>query len=276
MPTRGTSTSHARIGVGLARKALLAWSTVALVIVGAPTARAAPDACSGGTNWFEGIARDYGATTWRGATANIEQRPTTACTPGSGDSFSVAWAMLGEALPGAGYAQIGYFRNDANPSCHCERYFWEYNRDGGAFVRAVFGSPVAEDVVGYRVDLQGDGKIHLFYDTNLDGVWEVPPNNGNGDAPVTPWKPADYWQYGQVPLFSEELAYQQSTYKGTSSDPTNFSSMQMRNSAGSWVNTDVENDSVPGTLDPDWAHYDSLSTKGFYAIQSDTAITIWN
>jgi hypothetical protein len=183
--------------------------------------------------------------------------------------------MLGEALPGAGYAQIGYFRTDAAGGCSCERYFWEFSRDGtGGFSRAVFGNPVAEAEVKFRVDLQGDGYIHLFYDTNLDGVWEVPPNNANGTEPVTGWKPEDYWQHGQVPLFMEELAYQQSSYKGTSGDKTNFEALQMRNSSGSWVTTDIEAEG--GGLDPDWDRYNDLSSKGFYDIQSDTFIHIWN
>ena len=51
--------------------------------------------------------------------------------------------MLGEDLPGEGYAQIGLMRNDTEPSCHCERYFWEYNVDGQPFnaVGAVWRTP---------------------------------------------------------------------------------------------------------------------------------------
>jgi hypothetical protein len=256
-------------------RALVGLPLMSLLLIGLPAHQALAVPCSGETNWLEGVARDFGSTSWRGATARIEQRPTTACTPDSGDSFSEAWAMLGEALPGAGYAQIGYFRTDAAGGCSCERYFWEFSRDGtGGFSRAVFGNPVAEAEVKFRVDLQGDGYIHLFYDTNLDGVWEVPPNNANGTEPVTGWKPEDYWQHGQVPLFMEELAYQQSSYKGTSGDKTNFEALQMRNSSGSWVTTDIEAEG--GGLDPDWDRYNDLSSKGFYDIQSDTFIHIWN
>jgi hypothetical protein len=181
--------------------------------------------------------------------------------------------MLAEDLPGEGYAQIGLMRNDTDGGCHCERYFWEYNVDGLSYngVRAVWGTPTI--VVGFRVDLQGDGKIHMFYDTDLDGGWELPPANQGGQTAVTPWQPSQEWPGGQVPIFSEELTYAQSSYKGTSGNRTSFYFLQMREAAGSWVETDLEdNDPVGGV----WVHYDNLANKGFTNVESDTSMEIWN
>jgi hypothetical protein len=211
--------------------------------------------------------------TWRGATAKIEQRPVTACIPADGDSFSVAYAMLGNTYsgdPNKGFAAIGYWRNDAETGCHCERYFWEWSFNGFNAVRALWGNPVAEAHVKFRVDWQvGDGKIHLFYDPQLDG-WDVPPDNQNGEDPVADFNPAD-WTW-QVPIFGEEIQYQQSSYKGTLGDRTDFTEMQMRESGGgtNWISTDVVG--APGA----WDWVSDLSNKGFHDEPSNPHIRIWN
>lgn len=162
------------------RTRLLVTVAVAMLleVLTAPVASAVQ--CSGATNFHEAFSRNQGAdTTWRGATVRIAQRTTTACTPDSGDSFSVAFAMLANAAPVSdypGYAQIGYYRNDGAGSCTCERYFWVWSLQSVVSATALWGSPAAGNTVRFRVDWQpGDGKIHLVYDSNLDGTWEGPP-----------------------------------------------------------------------------------------------------
>lgn len=235
-----------------------------------------PEACSGGQAWHEGRLRRYGTdVTWRGATTRVEERPVTACTPSSGNSFSAAFAMLQDnpAAPFGliGYAQIGFFRNDAAGSCHCERYFWEYDDNGMGFTRAIWGNPMSEDTDAFRVDWQpSDNKIHLFFDANLDGNWEIPPNNGGGYEPVTPFNPGAIWSW-QIPYFAEEILYQQSPYKGTSGDKTDFTVAQMRRSdSQNWINTDFIDNAGS------WQNTSDLSSKGFQDTQSNTWVRFWN
>jgi hypothetical protein len=228
----------------------------------------------GPSNYHEGQLRSQGSDlSWRGAIATIYDRSGSACTPSSpGDSFSSSWLMLQDDT-GLGYAQIGYDRNDSNPSCHCERYFWEYEECGACgFVRALWGTPVIDNTVGFKVDWQvNDGKIHIQYDTNLDGIYELPPNNAHGDAPITPFNPGTSWAV-QVPYFSEEIIYQLSVYKGSSGLPTVFANMEMRQSGGShlWISTDMVSQSSS------WKKVSDMSTKGFQTVAGNDYLQVWN
>lgn len=247
---------------------------IALTVLGVPSPALAYD-CGAFGQEHQGIGRDNGVTNFLGAQGRIEQRPTTACTPDAEDSFSLAFVMLGES-DGLGYAEIGYFRNDAAGSCHCERYFWEYSVDGGPeFTRALWGNPVAEANVGFRVNIADTGYIRMRYDTDLNGTWEAPPNNGDGDSPNTPWKPADHWG-GQVPIFDEEILYANSDYKGTEADPTGFTYLRMRNSSGNWVTTDIL--AADGeSLAWQWEEYDTQSgPKGEFDFLTDTFMQVWD
>lgn len=92
----------------------------------------------------------------------------------------------------------------------------------------------------------------------------------NGQPPVTPFNPGGFWEW-QVPIFEEEIGHQQSSYKGTSGNKTDFTSAQMRQSGGStsWVFADFQSSSA-------WDWLSSLSNKGFHDVQSDSWLRIWN
>lgn len=248
-----------------------------------PVENAAAVACDQSIpNFQEGWVRDNGASKrCRGITAEIETR-TNAETCVSTHSFSMAWVAIQNGKSGSlfegGIAQIGYLRNGDTGGCGCMRYFWEWGSKGSDHIRTIWGTPTEGKFVKYRVDWQpGDGLIHLFYDPELDGFYNVPPNNGgDGTPPVTFFNPDDdvgdgvYWDW-VTPVLDEEFLYEPTDYQGTSGNTTFFLAMLMREygSGNDWISLDL----ISAASSWSSAHY---TTHGAKSKLSNYTAKIWD
>jgi len=162
------------------------------------------------------------------AKADIDVRLPGNCSElNSADSSG--WTMLGGFTTDfsvGGYAQIGWDHANFLNTDNNLRYFWEWNRNeftpGGPFAQAYFGTPSAGNSITFHAKWEsGDHKIHLYYG-NTD---TVPPDNNNGDHPVTTFDPSGAWDYMDA-IFSTEVQYPGSDIAGKSGNVAVFSNLQ--------------------------------------------------
>jgi hypothetical protein len=239
--------------------------------------------CSGAPNWHTGRGRDLGSDkSWRGVEGKIEHRPVTdVCTPVNGSSFSNAWLGLGDSDPASstkgGIAQIGMTHNSDTGGCNCERFFWEWGASGEFHHAKKWGIPNGGALHSFQVNWYGapDNKIHMRLDEDLDGQWDIPPSNVDGVEPVTDFGPgsgdgdAVTWSW-IIPFFDEEIAFQQSDYKGTSSNKSGFTTLKIRKSDLTWKDADWISQGDT------WRNVDNHESRGHCDRLTDTSGAMWN
>jgi hypothetical protein len=87
-----------------------------------------------------------------------------------------------------------------------------------------------------------------------------------GPPAETPFNPGSVWTW-QIPFFSEEIANDQSIYKGASADPTKC---VKGDGSRLWVDTDVNGNFT------EWSAGDTRPTTESRILKTNTSIRIWN
>ncbi len=208
----------------------------------------------------------------QGVIAVIEHEQPYLCTPPSGYTeypASSAWAMMYDSSdPNAHLFQSGWIKY-AGWTSSTEFFFYECNGcetlDGGSVpdYAVQFGavpspsntsySDTAEDWVGTE-----GGDFHMKI---------VPANDPGGTTYGITLKAGSSWTPDSIAISTEVHDYKTQT-AGTTESPASFSTIQLLQSSGSWVNANLNSG--------DWTHMPTTAEYGEYSVGSNTDFSTWD
>jgi hypothetical protein len=222
------------------KRGILALAVLAAILVPASPAAANPACVGSPANHFDG-RKDTTPTNYRGAQIDIVHRWGSLCTTNSYTHFSWSWSLLGDDDLGSptygGRIQIGSAVWGGGNNCGCSRFVWEWGASDDFITRGVFGSPGQGATFKYQANVYlSDGRGHMLLYDYASQRWVTPPHNKNGDPPVTNFNPMTDWS-NKTPMFMGEILFYQSNYPGSSNAKQIWSIGKLRQTGGTWVNT---------------------------------------
>jgi hypothetical protein len=197
--------------------------------------------------WFAGFTTMSTSQQWEGASAHMSYKDDNVCTSVQNNTnLSTSWSMIQGSPYGAnaGYAQSGRIYYPTIPS-NCMRHFGEQSESGSSFVR----------MLGVCTSSNENHQVWQQY---------IPSNGhlrSNIDTTVfleSSWSPVGIWPTPWQANFLGETHYGESDVPGLTSNPTDFTQMQVqRYSDDLWESTcssDVTLGSI-GSWDPSQTYY---------------------